>query len=164
MRRTHGENQEAARVGRRGLTLVEVLAATVLLAILAAVAVGFVRDAARSASQPIARTHAVAAHADLARCIDRVFSHDHALRARLTARSRFEPFEFQPESSDERRPSFTSVRVARLDANDPNADHAWAVFEGGDARVLRFVRLASPDAAPRSERGPRPGRREERSP
>lgn len=142
------------RYASRGITLLEVLLATALLAMLAIVVVGFVRDIGSALPR---ETTAVARHevnsehaphdpsaatfAALSTTVDDRLSNDQHLHANLAARSAFEPIDLKTDLGH--------VRVSRIDPTESEADHAWAVFEQDGTRVIRFVRLV---AAPLTRR------------
>lgn len=115
---------------RRAMTLVEVLAATVLLSALAVAAVGFMRDAARVARSTDDPHRDVF---ELARVADGAMKSE-ALVRRLAVRDRFPAATLPVDGGP-------SVRLTRLDPASPDADHAWALFERHGCTVSRWVKL-----------------------
>ncbi len=115
----------------RGLTLVEVLAATVLLAILAATCMPLFQRAMRA----LQTTKPPFELLELAQSADSVLADPSAFGVEAPAQLA----ELQlpwPEHHD--RPLIT---VRRLSAFDSESDHAWLTFSCGGQTVYRWVPL-----------------------
>jgi prepilin-type N-terminal cleavage/methylation domain-containing protein len=118
-------------VPRRALTLIEVLAATVLLATIAAACLPVIATAREHLISPKAPTISVD---DLALIADELIADPASLGATdLTAP---EPFEFT--LTDDR---VGTIAVRRLDCADSEVRHAWVSFEAGGASVFRWIAL-----------------------
>ncbi len=123
-------------IARRGLTLVEVLAATVLMAIVVAACVPILRQA----SQALGRPRPPLAIQPLASLADQFVAKPSAfgLESAISEQS----FEIQwPEAVLDR----PSVLVQRLERDDPANSHAWLVFSCGDASVVRWLPRSEPE-------------------
>lgn len=117
---------------RHGLTLLEVLAATVLLTMIAAVCTPLLRQAIRHLHEPDATVLIF----DLAQFADGLVA---------------DPSEFDVESVQSvtgelqlpwlQHPDRPAVIVRRLNAIDPNTDHAWLSFTCGNNTVFRWIAL-----------------------
>ncbi len=121
---------------RRGLTLLEVLAATVLLAMLAGACVPILRRAARALNPPPTsielRELAVLADAFMAEPSESGFA----------AESMPGEFELTWPDSPDRDP--VSVEIMTTEA--PNAEHLWLIFAADEWFVLRWMKC--PEATP----------------
>lgn len=123
----------------RGLTLVEVLAATVLLALLAAATVPLVREVGRALDRSITDEDLVTLTwlGDLA---DRVLAEPgkYGLAGVSSPGPIGELPVRYPPGEVETRP----VTVTRLDSTD--ADRAWLAFASGRVRVFRDIAVQTP--------------------
>lgn len=121
---------------RRAMTLIEVLAATVLLAILSSVCASLLRSVPALPANASGDTAAVDTLA-LERLADRLLD-DEGLRERITADSSADFAADWPD--DTGRPP---VRIRRVipDASAGKPAHAWIAFACGDLIVWRYVAL-----------------------
>ena len=115
----------------RGLTLVEVLAATVLLAILAATCMPLLQRAMR-ALETIKQPFELL---ELAQFADSLLADPSAFG--VEAPSQLAELQLSwPEQPDR-----SLITVRRLSASDPESDHAWLTFSCGGRAVYRWVPL-----------------------
>ena len=121
---------------RRALTLIEVLAATVLLAILSSVCASLLRSA------PVAVAHesgdmAAIDMLALERLADELITEDDFL-ARLTTDSSADIIIGWPD-----RPARPPMRIRRVElgASGDEPTHAWVAFSCGELIVWRFIDL-----------------------
>ena len=121
---------------RRGLTLVEVLASTVLLTLIAATCVPVLRQAMDAAREPTRSIDLV----DLAELADQLAGDPDALGP-LGAEGQLElPWPDQPDHP--------AVLISRLEsAGGDEVDHAWLTFNCDGWSVTRWIVIES-DAAP----------------
>ena len=114
---------------RRALTLVEVLAATVLLAMLAAACMPLLQRAMRGLDEPDAPFNPL----ELSQLADSFLG---------------DPSAFSVESPSEQdalqlpwpeHPEHPLVIVRRLTARDADADHTWLAFSSGKTFIFRWV-------------------------
>ena len=116
---------------RRGQTLIEVLAATVLLAILAATCMPLLQRAMRA----LQTTKPPFELLELAQFADSLVADPSAFG--VEAPSQLAELQLPwPEHHD--RPLIT---VRRLSTSDPESDHAWLTFSCGGGAVYRWVPL-----------------------
>jgi len=124
---------------RSGLTIIEVLAATVLLSLLSIVAVGLLRATASSRDAPTGISVAelsVLADAVIAMPGDfgLASNNDQPFRPRRGFTTAIE----WPDTPRQHR-----VLISRIDhhvhADAPPLDHAWIVFAYGENAVMRYV-------------------------
>jgi prepilin-type N-terminal cleavage/methylation domain-containing protein len=118
-------------MSRRGLTLLEVLAATVLLAILAGACVPVLQRALPALRPPQRQFELL----DLARVADSVVAEPSAFGVDAV----FEANELRmgwPDHTD--RPAIT---VRLLAADDSDDEHGWLVFSSGGWTVHRWMEL-----------------------
>ena len=114
---------------RRALTLVEVLAATVLLAMLAAVCMPLLQGAMRALDEPETPFNP----AELSQLADSFLADASAFSAK------------SPSEQDElhfpwpEHPQRPLVTVRRLTAQDAEADHTWLAFSSSDTVIFRWV-------------------------
>jgi prepilin-type N-terminal cleavage/methylation domain-containing protein len=118
-------------MSRRGLTLLEVLAATVLLAILAGACVP-VLQRALSALRPSQRQFELL---ELARVADSVVAEPSAFGVDAVSEASEQRMGW-PDHTD--RPVIT---VRLLAADDPDAEHGWLAFSSGGWTVHRWMEL-----------------------
>jgi len=116
---------------RRGLTLLEVLAATVLLTVLAGTCVPLVR-AALPALRPPDRPFALL---DLARVADSVVAEP----AQFELGAFAEISERQITWPDQ--PHRPPITVRLITPGEPDVDHRWLAFSCGDWTVHRWIPL-----------------------
>lgn len=114
---------------RRGLTLVEVLAATVLLTVLAGACVPLMERAMRALDDPAAPIDRF----ELAVLADQFMDEPAAFGMERPPQDET-IFLTWPEQLD--RPPVT---VRRLRASDTDVDHAWIEFACGEAAVWRWI-------------------------
>lgn len=164
--------QKSVRFGGTcaGLTLVEVLAATVLLTLIAVAAMRFIRDAATCLSNP-ARDDPESFR-ELACFADRALADDPKARKLLSSRGFRGPTTLPRVAEDGKRGAaaqsgadrahrFTESRRdveamrwnplsrpeedgSAAERGNEVAEHAWVRFQDGDAVVWRFVKLSPP--------------------
>ena len=121
-------------VTRRALTLIEVLAATVLLTLIAATCVPLLRSAVRAVRPPVPPTdQAPFDRTDLETLADLVMVDPAAAGLAL-------PLSDDTEIAWPDEPDRPAVRVTYL-APAAEADHAWLVFDCGPWRVQRWVEI-----------------------
>jgi prepilin-type N-terminal cleavage/methylation domain-containing protein len=127
----------------RAMTLVEVLAATVLLALVAGACASMLRGAAESmppSAGPVG--------------VDALSEFVQALLEPPAPSDRTEAFlHWMKSGADEYelawpKPGWLSVHVRRL-TSAPEADHAWLEFSCDDVRVWRWIHTDPPSEDPR---------------
>lgn len=114
---------------RRALTLVEVLAATVLLAMLAAACMPLLQRAMRGLDEPEAPFNPV----ELAQLADSFLADPSAFG--VESPSEQDELHFPWPEHPQRPP----VTVRRLTAQDAEADHTWLAFSSGKTFIFRWV-------------------------
>ena len=121
---------------RTGLTLVEVLIATVLMAIVVGSCVPILRQASRTlgATRPPLAIHQLASLADQFIEEPSAFGLD----SEMTERS----FEIQWPGVVEEQPP---VLVRHLEHDDPVVGHGWLIFTCDGASVARWLRPTEPE-------------------
>ncbi len=119
--------------GRRGLTLLEVLASAVLLAVLAAACVPLLAAAMRDLEE----VQPPFEYVELVEFVDSVLAECSATELEA------DESEIQWPATVGDRPS---VRVRRLKA-EPDARHAWLVFSAGPWAVCRWVEVPGEELA-----------------
>ena len=112
-----------------GLTLVEVLAATVLLAILAAACVLLLQRAMRALQPPDPGFEFL----ELAQLADLFIADPSTLGGEAL------PQEGEHQALWPEHPDRPLITVHRLTANDPEAEYAWLVVSSGQWAVHRWV-------------------------
>ena len=114
---------------RRALTLVEVLAATVLLAMLAAACMPLLQRAMRGLDEPDAPFNPL----ELSQLAASLLADASA----FSVESPYQQDELQlPWPEHPQRPPVT---VRRLMAQDVESDHAWLAFSSGKTFIFRWV-------------------------
>ena len=122
----------------RGLTLVEVLAATVLLAVI----VGACVPMLQRAMQALEYSEPPFEYMELAWLADALIAEPAAFGVEALAPTG--DLQVQWPESSERPP----VIVRRLMADDDEIEYAWLVFSSGEWAVHRWIRLESEPAEP----------------
>jgi prepilin-type N-terminal cleavage/methylation domain-containing protein len=132
----------------RGLTLLEVLIATVLLTIMAATCVPVMAQAMRSL-QTNEHAHLINA-TDLARFADSVIAHPELIGFKQQdelLKSDGVELPWPAQWLAERAASAPPVRLKVLRNADPKVDHAWLVFECDGLVVHRWLAVPAPKEA-----------------
>ena len=120
----------------RGLTLIEVLASTALLAMMAAACVPLLRQSMRAAREP---EHPIEL-LELAQIASGFLADPSALKLGQERGSREMPWPDHPE-----RPP---IAFERLTSEDVGANHAWVTFTCAGLTVSRWVPVEQPGEEP----------------
>ena len=123
---------------RHGLTLVEVLASTVLLAILAATCLPLFQGAMRAFHSPEPPFDLL----ELSQLADSFIADPTAFGAESL------PEEGELEAPWPAHPARPPVTVRRLTAEDPEVDHDWLAFSSGRWDVYRWVQAQEEEEEP----------------
>ncbi|QKK07466.1 MAG: prepilin-type N-terminal cleavage/methylation domain-containing protein [Planctomycetota bacterium] len=126
---------------KRGFTLLEVVAATVLLTMIVAAGIPFLRSARadlQAAGSPIGE----ADHAEVESAVDALLRQ----RPSLIAECVRQPAGYRVEWTSDERLFRAEVRLGsavRADDEEHRSTHAWAVFNVDGTECLRWMRVPS---------------------
>ena len=133
---------------RRGLTLIEVVAATALLTLIVSASVPILRAARRdlAASRP---ERAAAADDGFEDAVDDLLLQRRGLAAELLDHAAGLGLRW---TSDEREFAATAtiMTATRAAGGERRSSHCWVRFQGGEAEAVRWLRLPDP---PEEDRG-----------